>query len=252
MTDTLSSATRGVSARLSSGFLFSTARFRGKLGSAIAVINSLIVGFLTLPNNILYFIDSSHGTRLRTDPGIPATVTPGSNDANAENVNAYIHSGIALIVLGCLAMVVSVVLSYFAAKSKRKLDDTNITHHSDKSTRTVQVCLVMMNAQLFMAVIAGGMELLYRPLIRDGKRLHDVECTIAVLNMVIYFTYVASMILTATVLRGKDKVSCGPPEYSHTRDRERDRRDMSGSEYITDRSFGPYTSHSGLYTQGYA
>lgn len=254
VTDTLSSATRGVSSRLSSSFLFSTARFRGKLGSAIAVITSLIVGFLTLPSNILYFIDSSHSTRLKIEPEIPATVTPGSSDSKQLGVNVtYIHSGIALIVLGCLAMVVSVVLSYFAAKSKLKLDDTNITHYSDKSTRTVVVCLVMMNVELFMAVIAGCMELLYRPLIHNVQRLHNVECTIAVFNIVIYLMYVVSMILTSTVLRGQETVSSDPSEYSYTRDH----RDMSGSgacrDYMTDRTCGPYSSQSGhmVYTQGY-
>lgn len=249
-----------MSTRLSSGVLFSTARFRGKLGSAIAVITSLIVGFLTLPSNILYFIDSSYNTRLKLEPQITATVSPGSADPGTNDhqeklgVNmTYIHSGIALIVLGCLAMVVSVVLSYFAAKSKLKLDDSNVIHHNDKSTRTVVICLVMMNVELFMAVIAGCMELLYRPLIHNVQRLHNVECAIAVFNIAIYLMYVVSMILTSTVLGGQETISSSPSDYAY-----RDHRDASLNascrDYMPDRACGgPYSSQSGhmMYTQSY-
>lgn len=107
-----------------------------------------------------------------------------------------------MITLGCLAMVVSVVLSFFAAKSKRKLDDVeDAARRVNKGTRTVLACLVMMNLELFMAVVSGCMELLYRPLIRDENRLHNVECAIAVFNILIYAMYVITMVLTSTVLK---------------------------------------------------
>lgn len=174
---------------ISSSAIRSTARFRGKLGAAISVITSLIVGFLTIPNNILYFIGNEHKTRTK-DPG--------------EHDYAYIHAGIALIVIGCLAMVVSIVLSYFAAKSKRKMDFEDARGpESTKSTKTVLACLIMMNIELFMAVIAGCMELLYQPLINDAQRLHNMECAIAVFNIIIYIMYVVTMVLTSCILKEK-------------------------------------------------
>lgn len=182
--------------------IFSTARFRGRLGSAIAVITSLIVGFLTIPNNILYFIDSGHSIR---GPGAFGTATQASSvDGELLDVEyAYIHAGIAVVVLGCLAMVVSIVLSYFAAKSKLKMDDADRSVEPISSTRTVITCLVMMNIELFMAVIAGCMELLYRPLTSSARRMHNVECAIAVFNIIIYIMYIVTMILTSSILRGK-------------------------------------------------
>lgn len=102
----------------STGTILSAARFRGKLDVAITVITSLIVGFLIIPNNIL---DNNHGTRISTGPhAIGSSSQP--SDCRPEYESAYIHAGIALVVLGCLAMVVSIVLSYFSAKSKRKMD----------------------------------------------------------------------------------------------------------------------------------
>lgn len=171
-------------------------RFRGKLGAAIAVISSLIVGFLVIPNNILYFIDNKYAIRLGT-----TTTTARSRPAHEY---AYIHAGVALILMGCLAMVVSIVLSYFAAKSKQKMDGVEgQSVETGKSTRTVLACLVMMNVELFLAVIAGSMELLYQPLIADEQRLHRMECAIAVFNIVIYIMYLVTMVLTSTVLREK-------------------------------------------------
>ena len=183
--------------------LINAVRFRGKLGASIAVITSLIVGFLTIPNNILYFIDNKHGTKTTRD--VPTCKqSPGDAPGGIPDYEyAYIHAGIALVTIGCLAMVVSIVLSYFAAKSKRKMDDAEGRYYTKKSTRTVIACLVMMNVELFMAVIAGCMEMLYRPLISDAQRLHSVECTIAVFNIVIYIMYVMTMVLTSTVLKGK-------------------------------------------------
>lgn len=173
----------------------SMARFTGRLGSSIAVITSLIVGFLTLPNNIMYFLDHKHSSKLTYD----------YDDSNQEHRYAYIHAGIALVVLGCLAMVVSIVLSYFAANSKRKVDASAATSTNPvtRSTMTVYACLAMMNVELFMAVIAGCMELLYRPLTSNEHSSHNVECAIAVFNIIIYAMYVVTMILTASVLRGK-------------------------------------------------
>lgn len=183
-----------LAAPLSASTALSTAKFKGSLGSSIAVITSLIVGFLTIPNNIMYFLDHTHSAKL----------TSGSTADEAHRY-AYIHAGIAMVILGCLAMVVSIVLSYFAAKSKRKMDasDTNQDHVVTRSTKTVYACLAMMNVELFMAVIAACMELLYQPLTSDEHRLHNVECAIAVFNIIIYVMYVVTMILTSTVLRGK-------------------------------------------------
>ena len=218
------------------GTMLSAARFRGKLGAAIAVITSLIVGFLTIPNNILYFIDNKRSTRTTADPA-----SPPSPKGRPEYEYAYIHAGIALIILGCLAMVVSIVLSYFAAKSKRKMDMSEGYYRdseSTKSTRTVLVCLIMMNIELFMSVIAGCMELLYRPLIRDAQRLHNMECAIAVFNIIIYIMYVVTMVLTSTVLKGK-----------HERipvDVQREMSDVgtsSARDYMS-RSINPYNSQS--------
>lgn len=65
----------------------------------------------------------------------------------------------------------------------------------------------MMNIELFMAVVAGCMELLYRPLTSSTRRMHNVECTIAVFNIIIYIMYVVTMILTSSILRGKQDKS---------------------------------------------
>ncbi|KAE8277729.1 hypothetical protein D5F01_LYC24258 [Larimichthys crocea] len=141
-------------------------RFKGQLGATITVITSLIVGFLTIPNNILYFIDNKHGV---TTSG--AGHREPSPSSRPDNEYVYIHAGIALITLGCLAMIVSIVLSYFAAKSKRKMyasEGPRWDAESTKTSRTVMACLIMMNVELFMAVIAGCMELLY--LTSDQRR----------------------------------------------------------------------------------
>ncbi|KAK2829955.1 hypothetical protein Q5P01_017886 [Channa striata] len=142
------------------GSILSAARFRGKLGAAIAVITSLIVGFLTMPNNILYFIDSRHGTR-----------GYGGGAKRGRPEYEYIHAGIALITLGCLAMVVSIVLSFFAATSKRKMDDSGGEEPS-KSTRTVFACLIVMNVELFMSVEKQDE-------VRAGSRKDATEIAIA-------------------------------------------------------------------------
>lgn len=182
-----------VTGPLSTSAALSTARFKGSLGGSIAVITSLIVGFLTIPNNIMYFLDHTHSAKL----------TVGSTGDDTQRY-AYIHAGIAMVILGCLAMVVSIVLSYFAAKSKRKMDTLDIQDSVlTRSTKTVYACLTMMNIELFMAVIAACMELLYRPLTGDEHRVHNVECAIAVFNIIIYVMYVVTMILTSMVLRGK-------------------------------------------------
>lgn len=187
---------------ISTNAAISTAKFKGGLGSSIAVITALIVGFLTIPNNLIYFIDHTHS----------AKPTPNAPPDEVHKY-AYIHAGIVMVVLGCLAMVVSVVLSYFAVKSKRKMDAADGQDRVlVKSTRTVYACLAMMNVELFMAVVAACMELLYQPLTSAAHRLHNVECAIAVFNIIIYVMYVVTMILTSTVLRGereKDHVDPG-------------------------------------------
>ncbi|TKS64987.1 hypothetical protein D9C73_027779 [Collichthys lucidus] len=213
-------------------------RFKGQLGATITVITSLIVGFLTLPNNILYFIDNKHGV---TTSGAGHREPSPSSRPDHEYV--YIHAGIALITLGCLAMIVSIVLSYFAAKSKRKMyasEGPRWDAESTKTSRTVMACLIMMNVELFMAVIAGCMELLYRPLISDASRLHNVECTIAVFNIVIYAMYVPTMVLTSTILKAKQE---SVPADVH--------RDILEAvtvpvprDYVGGRSPSPYNSHS--------
>ncbi|KAK2815476.1 hypothetical protein Q5P01_025943 [Channa striata] len=121
---------------------------QGKLGAAIAVITSLIVGFLTMPNNILYFIDSRHGTR-----GYGGGAA-GAGGAGRVRVQRTFTPGIALITLGCLAMVVSIVLSFFAATSKRQ-DGRLRRRGASKSTRTVFACLIVMSVELFMSSVAS-------------------------------------------------------------------------------------------------
>lgn len=224
------------------GPILSAARFRGKLGASIAVITSLTVGFLTIPNNILYFINNKHGTRTT------GRLTSDSEQSSHSEVRpdyeyAYIHAGIALVTLGCLAMVVSIVLSYFASKSKRKMDDSDGFYkrpESVRSTRTVMACLIMMNIELFMAVIAGCMELLYQPMIGDAQRLHNMECAIAVFNIVLYIMYVVTMVLTSTVLKGKHEVITvdGPRDIA-----EAVAIPSSARDYIS-RSINSYNSQS--------
>lgn len=214
-------------------------RFKGQLGSAITVITSLIVGFLIIPNNILYFIDNEHHARTHGDTlhGEQAT------HRTREHENAYIHAGIALVTLGCLAMVVSIVLSYFAAKSEwkmRKSDDYYWDPESVKTSRTVTACLVMMNFELFMAVIAGCMELLYRPLISNARRMRNMEFAIAVFNIIIYAMYVPTMVLTSNILKAKqEKV-----QVDVHRDVGEAISMPAVRDYMTERSANPYNSHS--------
>lgn len=213
-------------------------RFKGQLGATIAVITSLIVGFLTIPNNILYFIDNKHSA---TTSG--ARRREPSPSSRPDYEYAYIHAGIALVTLGCLAMVVSIVLSYFAAKSKRKMYTAEGSHcdpGSTKISRTVMTCLIMMNIELFMAVIAGCMELLYRPLISDASRSHNVECAVAVFNIVIYAMYVPTMVLTSTILKAKQQ---GAPADDH-RDILEAVTVPAPRDYMSGRSASPYNSHS--------
>lgn len=220
--------------------MLNTARFKGKLGAAIAVISSLIVGFLTIPNSILYFIDNKHSTRTRFNI---EPIQPPSHESRPDYEYAYIHAGIALITLGCLAMVISIVLSYFALKSKRKVDNSEAGYmypEVTKNTKTALVAIIVMNIELFMAVIKGCMEALYRPLVSDAQRLHNVECAIAVFNIIIYIMYVVTMVMTSTILKGKqDKISV---------DFQRDIPDVvpitpSAREYMG-RSVNPYNSQS--------
>ena len=140
--------------------LLNTARFRGKLAAAIATISAITVCFLSIPNSIMYLMDSKHGTRCVVVE--PAQSSPRESRTDYEY--AYIHAGIALIILGCLAMVVSIVLSHFALKRKRKMDNSEGRHHMypevTKSSRIVPVAIIMMNIDLFMAIIKGCMEIL--------------------------------------------------------------------------------------------
>lgn len=214
-------------------------RFKGQLGATIAVITSLIVGFLTIPNNILYFIGDK---RSGTPPDTEGHREPAPSSRTGYEY-ACIHAGIALVILGCLAMVVSIVLSYFAEKSKRKMyesEDSRWDPRSTGTTRTVMACLVMMNIELFMAVIAGCMELLYRPLISDVSRLHNVECAIAVFNILIYAMYVPTMVLTSTILKAKHESvpvdSQGDIFEAVTAPSPRD--------YMSGRGASPYTSQA--------
>ena len=184
--------------------IVNVAKFKGKLGATIAVITSLIVGFLTIPNNILYFINNNYNIRIK-DRLDADSAHQFPSEGRPDYEYAYIHAGIALITLGCLAMVVSIVLSYFASKTKRKIDDYEASYkgsEATKTTGTVMACLIMMNIELFMSVITGCTELLYRPLITGAQRLHNMECAIAVFNIIIYIMYVVTMVLTSTVLKG--------------------------------------------------
>ena len=101
-------------------------------------------------------------------------------------------------------------------------------------------CLIMMNVELFMAVIAGCMELLYRPLISDACRLHNVDCTIAVFNIVIYVIYVPTMVLTSIILKAKQE---SVPADVH-RDILEAVAVPAPRDYVSDRSASPYNSHS--------
>lgn len=220
-------------------------RFRGKLGAAIALITSLIVGFLTIPNNILYFIDNSHGTRNRGS--LYSTREP--RQERSEQEYAYIHAGIALVILGCLAMVVSIVLSYFAIKSKRKVEESQSSYRSyadSKSTNMVFACLVMMNIELFMSVIAGCMELLYRPLMKDYERLHKMEFAIAIFNIIVYIMYVVSMMLTSTVLKGNHEQMSVDVQSEMTDDMATPLTSCSSREYMS-RNNNPYYSQSSVF-----
>ena len=71
------------------------------------------MGFLTISKNILYFINNKHGTRTSDSQQL------SHSEGRPDYEYAYIHSGIALVTLGYLAMVVSIVLSYFASKCKK-------------------------------------------------------------------------------------------------------------------------------------
>lgn len=99
-------------------------------------------------------------------------------------------------------MVVSIVLSYFAAQRRKMNEKKNGLlrylqgPESRKTSRTVLTCLIMMNIDLFMAVIAGCMELLYRPLTSSSQRLHSVECAIAMFNII-------TCIIIDTVIAGQ-------------------------------------------------
>lgn len=178
-------------------------RFRGKLGGAIAVISAMIVGFLVIPNNIMYFIDDTHKSRL-----ITLSASTPAPDAEALQ-SAYIHAGIAVILLGCLSFTVSMVLSYFAGRSKQKTDAGT----DAAGVRTVWACLIIMNVELFMAIVAGCMEILYRPLTKQIQRQHAVECAIAIFNIIIYVLYIITMVLTSNLLQ--DKSRAGPASYHH-------------------------------------
>ncbi|KAK2813037.1 hypothetical protein Q5P01_000902 [Channa striata] len=118
------------------------------------------------------------------------------------------HLSDPLITLGCLAMVVSIVLSFFAATSKRKMDDSRRGAEQEHPHR---VRLSHRDERRAVHVRAAGcMELLYRPLIQDEHRLHNMECAIAVFNIAIYAMYVVTMVLTPTVLKEKqDEVRAG-------------------------------------------
>ncbi|KAK2812294.1 hypothetical protein Q5P01_000049 [Channa striata] len=108
----------------------------------------------------------------------------GAERGRPEYEYAYIHAGIALITLGCLAMVVSIVLSFFAA-TRASARWTTRRRGAEQEHPHVFACLIVMNVELFMSVVAGCMELLYRPLIQDEHRLHNMECAIAVFNIAI-------------------------------------------------------------------
>lgn len=82
------------------------------------------------------------------------------------------------------------------------------------------------------------MELLYRPLVSNAQRLHNMECAIAVFNIIIYIMYVVTMVLTSTILKGKHELS---PVNTQREFQDTVTVTPSAREYMT-RSAKPYNS----------
>ena len=188
--------------------LQSVSRFKGNLAITLEIIRTLVVCFLVLPNNVLYLLDHTHGNTYRFQR---VQCTQDAEDGGGEGAaygQAYIKSGICLVVFGCIALVVCIVFSYFASASKWKLASKQGLSKSmtdSKSTVIVTLCLAIGNMELIMSVVAGCMELLYRPLVDSLNRWHNMEYSIALMNILVVIShFCGSLMIIRSILGNKN------------------------------------------------
>ena len=190
--------------------LQSVSRFKGTLAITLEIIRSLVLGFLVVPNNILYVLDHTHGNTYRFQHVQSNQDTENGGVEGAGYGKVYIRSGICLVVLGCISLVVCLVFSYFASASKWKLarkQGLSKSMTDSKSTVIVSLCLVIGNMELIMSVIAGCMELLYRPLVHSLNRWHNMELAIGIMNILVVIAhYCGSLMIIKSILGNKNEL----------------------------------------------
>ena len=190
--------------------LQSVNRFKGNLAITLEIIRTLVFCFMVLPNNVLYLLDHTYGNMHRLQGPRCAQDSADGGHGEAPYTHVYIRSGICLIVLGCISLVVCVVFSYFASASKWKLGRKKGLSKSvtdSKSTVIVMLCLAIGNIELVMSVVDGCMELLYRPLVDSLNRWHNMECSVAIMNILVVVSHVwGSMMIIRSILGNKNEL----------------------------------------------
>ena len=173
--------------------LQSVNRFKGNLAVTLEIIRTLVFCFMVLPNNVLYLLDHTYGNMHRLQGPLCAQDSADGGHGGAPYTHVYLRSGVSLIVLGCISLVVCIVFSYFASASKWKLGRRQGLSKSvtdSKSTVIVMLCLAIGNTELVMSVVDGCMELLYRPLVDSANRWHNMECSVAIMNILVVVSHV--------------------------------------------------------------
>lgn len=188
-------------------------KFRASVSSTVLAINVLVVGFLVIPTNVLYFLNHTH--RVVLHPGVSTSGPPTDNDTSPA-YHSHLHSGIGLVVLGTLALVTSIVMSVFVVRRRKKAMVTDVVVKT--SINSVIACLVLMNVELFMAIIAGAMELLYRPLAKSADAAYTTECVVSATNLIVYAMYIVSVVLTTRMMSKDPAARYRPSDNPHVFD----------------------------------
>ncbi|KAJ8411161.1 hypothetical protein AAFF_G00171670 [Aldrovandia affinis] len=174
-------------------------KFEGNMIVWLMITQMTTMCFLVIPECMVNLIDGAYAV---------AVDYPGEDfkELSSRYNRVYINSGIVTVVVGCLAMCVNIVLSYFVVLAKKKLlTKSNGSMTTGRSTVGVVLYVLAMNAQLLFSVLRACMELLYRSLTMDGTRIRHVETAIASFGLMVVIAGLITGISTTMLLMSHEE-----------------------------------------------